>query len=255
MKIVNQNILNKILAILFIALLVIIIFPFSGQTISIMVSIVFAGMIFTIVLYTVKPGNLKIIYILLSVLFIKSLTVLVINKEAVLRSADCPGWLGIFIQSASLQHNPVLWFYISALMFFIYYILFRYHIMPRSELIARFSIDAMPGMQMSIDSDLANEKISIEEAKIKRADIRMNTDMAGAYHGLINLLLYEGLAMTFLFVISAVAVILREYYLTSHFFNVQGSVNLITISVVIILSLIVNTTLALIIPAVIMAVE
>ncbi len=248
MKKVNQNLLNKILIIFFIALPVILVIPFSGQTISIMTGIVFSGLIFTIVLYTVKPGNLKIIYVLLSVLFIKTLTVLSIDKEAVLRSANGPGWIGMLIESASLQHNPVLWFYITALMFFIYYILISYHIMPRAELNARFSLDTMPGMQMSIDSDLANGKISIEEANIKRGKIRIKTDMAGAYHGMINILFYEGLAMICLFIISAVAVMLREYYLTSHFFNIQGSGNLITISVVIILSLIVNTILALIIP-------
>jgi len=76
MKKVNQNLLNKILIIFFIALPVILVIPFSGQTISIMTGIVFSGLIFTIVLYTVKPGNLKIIYVLLSVLFIKTLTVL-----------------------------------------------------------------------------------------------------------------------------------------------------------------------------------
>lgn len=255
MKIVNQNLLNKILVILFIALPLIIVVPFNGQSISIMSVIVFTSLIFTILFFTVKPGNLKTLYIILSVLFIKTLTVLIINKETVLRSADCPGWIGRIIESASLQHNPVLWLYITALMFFIYYMLFRYHIMRRAQLIARFSIDAMPGMQMSIDSDLTNEKISIEEANIKRGKIRIKTDMAGAYHGMINILFYEGLAMTCLFIISAVAVILREYYSTSHFFNIQGSGNLITINVVIILSLMINTTLALIIPAKIMTVE
>jgi len=244
----KQNIVNRIPGILFIAVSVSLFIPISGKALNIMTGLVFAGIILAILLYTFRPDNLKIKYFLLPVFFIKTLIVLLIFKEAVLRSSTGPVWFEKIIQTASLQSNPVLWFYITGLIFCIYYILFKYHIMRRAEITSRFTLDAMPGRQMSIDAGLANGEISIEEANIKRKKLILKTDMAGAYHGLINLFFYESLAMTGLFLVSAIAVILREYYSTSHFLSVSGFKDLIALNIAVILSLSVNTILALIIP-------
>ena len=52
-----------------------------------------------------------------------------------------------------------------------------------AEVQARFTLDAMPGKQMSIDSDLQSGLLTEEEAKKKRKDIQREADFYGAMDG------------------------------------------------------------------------
>src|SRR5699024_559964 len=52
-----------------------------------------------------------------------------------------------------------------------------------SEVGARFTLDAMPGKQMSIDADLNAGLISDEEAKRRREKIEQEADFYGAMDG------------------------------------------------------------------------
>lgn len=52
-----------------------------------------------------------------------------------------------------------------------------------SEVAARFALDAMPGRQMAIDSDVAAGLISREEAQVRRADLESRADFYGAMDG------------------------------------------------------------------------
>ncbi|WP_373790515.1 FHIPEP family type III secretion protein, partial [Jeotgalibaca porci] len=52
-----------------------------------------------------------------------------------------------------------------------------------SEVSARFTLDAMPGKQMSIDSDLASGLITEDQAKKRRNDLERETQFYGAMDG------------------------------------------------------------------------
>lgn len=52
-----------------------------------------------------------------------------------------------------------------------------------SEVSARFTLDAMPGKQMSIDSDLASGLITEEQARSRRNDLERETQFYGAMDG------------------------------------------------------------------------
>ena len=52
-----------------------------------------------------------------------------------------------------------------------------------SEVIARFTLDAMPGKQMAIDADLNSGVIDQEEAKTRRAEIAQESDFCGSMDG------------------------------------------------------------------------
>ncbi len=52
-----------------------------------------------------------------------------------------------------------------------------------SEVAARFTLDAMPGKQMSIDADLNTGAITDEEAKVRRANVQREADFFGAMDG------------------------------------------------------------------------
>ena len=52
-----------------------------------------------------------------------------------------------------------------------------------SEVSARFTLDALPGKQMSIDSDLSAGLITPEDAKIRRAELATEADFYGSMDG------------------------------------------------------------------------
>ncbi|PKN54065.1 MAG: flagellar biosynthesis protein FlhA [Deltaproteobacteria bacterium HGW-Deltaproteobacteria-14] len=52
-----------------------------------------------------------------------------------------------------------------------------------AEVSARFTLDALPGKQMSIDSDLASGLVTQDEARAKRAEVARETDFYGAMDG------------------------------------------------------------------------
>ncbi|MBZ0107214.1 MAG: flagellar biosynthesis protein FlhA [Candidatus Scalindua rubra] len=52
-----------------------------------------------------------------------------------------------------------------------------------SEVAARFTLDAMPGKQMSIDADLNSGSITEEQAKARRADIGQEAEFYGSMDG------------------------------------------------------------------------
>lgn len=52
-----------------------------------------------------------------------------------------------------------------------------------AEVAARFSLDAMPGKQMAIDSDMSAGLITEEEAKLKRAELQQESSFFGAMDG------------------------------------------------------------------------
>jgi flagellar biosynthesis protein FlhA len=52
-----------------------------------------------------------------------------------------------------------------------------------AEVSARFTLDALPGKQMSVDSDLASGLLTQDEARAKRLDLARETDFYGAMDG------------------------------------------------------------------------
>lgn len=63
-----------------------------------------------------------------------------------------------------------------------------------SEVAARFSLDAMPGKQMSIDSDLRAGILTAEEAKSKRAMLARESQLHGAMDGAMKFVKGDAIA-------------------------------------------------------------
>jgi type III secretion protein V len=63
-----------------------------------------------------------------------------------------------------------------------------------SEVAARFSLDAMPGKQMSIDSDLRAGLLTGEEAKKKRAELGKESQLHGAMDGAMKFVKGDAIA-------------------------------------------------------------
>lgn len=63
-----------------------------------------------------------------------------------------------------------------------------------AEVSARFTLDAMPGKQMSIDSDLRAGLLTAEEAKKKRADLGKESQLFGALDGAMKFVKGDAIA-------------------------------------------------------------
>ena len=78
-----------------------------------------------------------------------------------------------------------------------------------AEVAARFTLDAMPGKQMSIDADLNSGLITEEEAKLRRVKIRREADFYGAMDGASKFVRGDataGLIITFINILGGFAI-------------------------------------------------
>ncbi len=79
--------------------------------------------------------------------------------------------------------NYVVGFLIFIILVAVQFIVITKGATRTAEVAARFTLDAMPGKQMSIDSDLSNGIITEEEARKRRNEIRKEADFYGAMDG------------------------------------------------------------------------
>lgn len=63
-----------------------------------------------------------------------------------------------------------------------------------AEVSARFTLDALPGKQMSIDADVRSGLINIQEAKIKRQDLQTESRFYGALDGAMKFVKGDAIA-------------------------------------------------------------
>lgn len=78
-----------------------------------------------------------------------------------------------------------------------------------AEVAARFSLDAMPGKQMAIDSDLSAGLITEEEAKKKRSELQQESSFFGAMDGAAKFVRGDaiaGLLITFINLIGGIII-------------------------------------------------
>lgn len=79
--------------------------------------------------------------------------------------------------------NYVVGFIIFIILVAVQFIVITKGATRTAEVAARFTLDAMPGKQMSIDSDLSNGLITENEARTRREEIRKEADFYGAMDG------------------------------------------------------------------------
>jgi type III secretion protein V len=73
-----------------------------------------------------------------------------------------------------------------------------------SEVAARFTLDAMPGKQMSIDSDLRANLLTNEEAKHKRAELSKESQLHGAMDGAMKFVKGDAIAGIFIVAVNLI---------------------------------------------------
>ncbi len=88
-----------------------------------------------------------------------------------------------FFGSYVAGNNPVVGFVIFLILVLIQFIVITRGSNRIAEVAARFTLDAMPGKQLSIDQDLNSGLITEDEARKKREDLAREADFFGAMDG------------------------------------------------------------------------
>ncbi len=86
-----------------------------------------------------------------------------------------------------------------------------------SEVTARFTLDAMPGKQMAIDSDLNAGLLSADEARARREEVRTEADFYGAMDGASKFVRGDavaGIAILFINIIGGLAIGVAQHDLS-----------------------------------------
>lgn len=73
-----------------------------------------------------------------------------------------------------------------------------------SEVVARFTLDAMPGKQMAIDADLASGIIDEDEAKKRRKGVKQEADFYGAMDGASKFVKGDAIAAILIIIVNII---------------------------------------------------
>ncbi len=121
-----------------------------------------------------------------SLLLITTLFRLALNVSATRAILQDGGYAGEVIKTFGdfvIRGNVVVGLVIFLIIVLVQFIVITKGSERVSEVAARFTLDAMPGKQMTIDADLSSGLITEDEARLRRSKIQREADFFGAMDG------------------------------------------------------------------------
>ncbi|MFZ0389256.1 MAG: flagellar biosynthesis protein FlhA [Calditrichia bacterium] len=172
------------LAVGVIAILVLMIIPLPSPILDVLLALnISAALVLLMVsLYLVNPLELSVFPSFLLIMTLFRLSLNIASTRLILGEAfagDIIRSFGNFV----VKGNYVVGFIIFLILVIIQFVVIVKGAGRISEVAARFTLDAMPGKQMSIDADLNAGLIAEEEARERRLQISREADFYGAMDG------------------------------------------------------------------------
>jgi flagellar biosynthesis protein FlhA len=177
----NRDFFFPVMVILSIVMFVI---PFPTFMLDLFISFAFASAFITILLAIAvnEPIEFSVFptWILMSTVFFLALTIS--TTRSILTIADAGNIIETFGTWVTRGN------YVVGMVIFIIIVITNYIVIANGttrigEVAARFTLDAMPGKQMSIDADLTNGLISEDQARGRRKKLEQEADYYGAMDG------------------------------------------------------------------------
>lgn len=174
--------LSVLLAVILIIIMLVI--PLPGWLLSIFIlsNISLALLVILVSMNTQEALQFSIFPSLLLLLTLFRLGLNVSTTRSILSKADAGGVVDTF-GSFVIGNNPLVGFVVFIILVIIQYIVITKGAERVSEVSARFTLDAMPGKQMSIDADMNAGLITEFEAKERREKVEQEADFHGAMDG------------------------------------------------------------------------
>jgi len=170
------------LAIIMIVIMMIIPLPTILLDLLLCLNITLALVVLMVSVYNVEPLDFSVFPSLLLVTTLFRLALNVSSTRLILLN----GYAGEVIMSFGnfvVGGNAIIGFIIFVILIIIQFIVITKGAERVAEVSARFTLDAMPGKQMSIDADLNQGAITDLEAKDRRVKIQREADFYGAMDG------------------------------------------------------------------------
>ncbi|ARP42225.1 MULTISPECIES: flagellar biosynthesis protein FlhA [Geobacillus] len=174
--------LSVLLMVVLIVAMLVIPLPTWLLSILIIINISLALLVLLTAMNTKEPLEFSIFPSLLLVLTLFRLGLNVSTTRAILSKGEAGGVVETF-GTFVVGGDVVVGFVVFLILIIIQFIVITKGAERVSEVAARFTLDAMPGKQMSIDADLNAGMISEQEARQRREKIAREADFYGAMDG------------------------------------------------------------------------
>jgi len=167
-----------------ILIIIMLVVPLPGWLLSVLIlcNISLALLVILVSMNTQEALQFSIFPSLLLLLTLFRLGLNVSTTRSILSKADAGGVVDTF-GSFVIGNNPLVGFVVFIILVIIQYIVITKGAERVSEVSARFTLDAMPGKQMSIDADLNAGLISEQEARERREKVENEADFHGSMDG------------------------------------------------------------------------
>lgn len=201
MKMLNQlfSFLQKnsefliVILVLFVISMMVIPLPHEFVDGLITVNIMLSVVVLMVVIYMTSPLHLTSFPTMLLILTMLRIGITVSTTRLILLEADAGQIVhtfGTFVAGGNLIVGIIVFTIITVVNFLV--------ITKGSERVAevaaRFSLDAMPGKQMSIDSDLRANTIDMKEATLRRKNLELESKLYGAMDGAMKFVKGDSIA-------------------------------------------------------------
>ncbi|WP_309892435.1 type III secretion system export apparatus subunit SctV [Archangium sp.] len=168
-------------------------------TINISLSVV----LLLISLYVPTALRLSVFPTLLLITTMYRLALTISTTRLILLTGD-PGEVVIAFGNFVVQGNYVVGLVIFVILVIVNFIVISKGSERVAEVAARFTLDAMPGKQMSIDADMRAGSIDQEDGKRKRRDLERESQLFGAMDGAMKFVKGDAIASIIITVINIV---------------------------------------------------
>lgn len=167
-----------------IVILLMFVIPLPGPVLSalILINITISLIVILVAMNTTEVLQFSVFPTLLLIITLFRLALNVSTTRSILANADAGGVVDTF-GSFVVGDNLLVGFVVFLILVLINFLVITKGSERVSEVAARFSLDAMPGKQMSVDADLNAGLISEQEAKERREKIEKEADFHGAMDG------------------------------------------------------------------------
>ncbi|MCT1576260.1 flagellar biosynthesis protein FlhA [Oceanobacillus kimchii] len=170
-----------------ILVIIMLVIPLPGALLSffILINIILALIVILVAMNTTEPLQFGVFPTLILLLTLFRLALNVSTTRSILSEAEAGGVVDTFgtFGTFVIGDNPFVGFVVFIILVIINFLVITKGSERVSEVAARFSLDAMPGKQMSVDADLNAGLISEAQAKERREKIEKEADFHGSMDG------------------------------------------------------------------------
>ncbi len=173
--------LVSVFVVLIVAMMVV---PLPAVMLDILIAVNFsmAIVILLLTMYTKEPLEFSVFPSLLLIMTLFRLAINVSSTRLILLKYEAGRIIQAFGQFV-VGGNEVVGLVVFVILVIIQFVVITRGAERVAEVAARFTLDAMPGKQMSIDADLNAGLITEEDARIRRKSVEHEADFYGAMDG------------------------------------------------------------------------